>query len=346
MQEQEELFPEQEMNIGQGKEIDSAITLSESEDLEQSASISNRYSQQTVNHWTQFGLLLGMVGVGIIAATFFSIIIVELMVPNAKLFNLEKDLFNPANASALKVMQLVSTVFMFFLPSFLFALIINKKPFSFLGFNRKASFQQIGLVIVIAFMAIVAGGVLSDLNERIPISKHLQESFRKAEDAYQQQVLVIAKMTNFKEYLIALLIIALTPAIVEETFFRGALQKFLVSWFGNPWIAIIVTSIIFSAIHFSYYGFLTRASLGIVLGLLFYYSKNLWLNILAHFLNNAIAVTLLYVYSIQGKPPKDALDDHFPFLLGLISIATLIYLIVIFKRASEDRLVNVGRIDN
>ncbi len=338
MQEQEnkEILPELEAKQEQVQEVFVEYINSEAEKPDSLKEVSPfLYTERTENHWTQFWLLLCMVGVGLVAASFFSLLVVKLMMPQVKLFNLEKELFNPANVTAMKVMQLGSTILMFFLPAVLFALIIRKKPFSFIGFNCKVSFQQIGLVLVIACMAILAGGVLSDLNERIPISKHLQESFKKAEEAYNQQVLAIAKMNNLKDYLIALIIIALTPAIVEETFFRGTLQQFFIRWFGNPWIAILFTSIIFSAIHFSYYGFLTRASLGIVLGLLFYYSKNLWLNILAHFLNNAIAVTLLYVYSMQGKPPKDALDDHFPIVLGLVSAAILVYLIFQFKKASE-----------
>jgi len=277
-----------------------------------------------------------MIGIGLITASLFSLLAVKLMIPHAKIFNLEKELFNPANATAMKVMQIGSTLLMFFLPAYLFATIAYKKPFTYLGFNKKVSYQQILLVIGIACVAIIAGGLLSDLNERIPISKHLQDSFRKAEDEYKEQVMAIAKMNNLFDYLMALMMIALTPAIVEETFFRGTLQQFFIRWFGNPWIGILITSIIFSAIHFSYYGFLTRAGLGIELGLLFYFSKNIWLNIFAHFLNNGIAVTMLYADKLQGKPlSKDALDDHFPITLGIISFILLIYLIIRFKKASE-----------
>jgi membrane protease YdiL (CAAX protease family) len=128
------------------------------------------------------------------------------------------------------------------------------------------------------------------------------------------------------------------PAIVEETFFRGTMQQLFISWFRNPWAGIIVTSILFSAIHMSYYGFLTRAMLGVVLGLLYYYGKSIWLNILAHFLNNAVAITLLYVYSLKGKVSKDALEDHYPLWIGLMATIILIFLLIIFKKKSEDFL--------
>jgi membrane protease YdiL (CAAX protease family) len=125
------------------------------------------------------------------------------------------------------------------------------------------------------------------------------------------------------------------PAFVEETFFRGTLQQLFIRWFRNPWVGIIVTSILFSAIHFSYFGFLTRAMLGVVLGLLFYYGKSIWLNILAHFLNNAVAVTALYLGVLNGKQPKEAMDDHFPLWLSVAGTVFLVYLLINFKKISE-----------
>ena len=291
--------------------------------------------QTRVNYWSQFGLLLALIGAGVVAASIASIIVVKTMMPHVSLFSLDKALLDPANAYAMKVLQLVSTVLMFFMPAFLFGLIAYKKPFTYLGFNANISWKQVGLVVLIAWMALFVGSALGDLNERIPIPKHWQEKFKKAENEYNEQVFAIAKMNNTKEYLLVVLIIALIPAIVEETFFRGMMQRFFVDWFGNPWVAIVLTSVIFSGIHMSYYGFLARAMLGVVLGLLYYYGKSIWLNIMAHFLNNAVAVTALYTYSLKGKLTKDALEDHFPLWLCLIGTVTLVALLINFKKKSE-----------
>ncbi len=288
-----------------------------------------------INYWSQFGLLLGLIGAGVVAGSFASIIVVKAMMPHVSLFSLDKALLDPANANAMKVLQLVSTILMFFLPAFLFGLIAYKKPFPYLGFNINISWKQAGLVVLIAWMALFVGSALGDLNERIPIPKHWQDKFKKAEDEYSEQVFAIAKMDNAKDYILAVIIIALIPAIVEETFFRGMMQRFFTDWFRNPWVAIIFTSIIFSAIHMSYYGFLARAMLGVVLGLLYYYGKSIWLNILAHFLNNAVAVTALYIFSMKGKLTKDALEDHFPLWLCLIGSVTLVALLINFKKKSE-----------
>jgi membrane protease YdiL (CAAX protease family) len=70
----------------------------------------------------------------------------------------------------------------------------------------------------------------------------------------------------------------------------------------KPYWAIVITAIIFSAFHFSYFGFLSRMSLGIVLGCIYYYTKTIWLPMLMHFLNNAIGVTTLYF--VRNNPQK------------------------------------------
>jgi hypothetical protein len=61
--------------------------------------------------------------------------------------------------------------------------------------------------------------VLQELTEMLPWSKATVLKFKAAEDAYNQQVAVIARMDNFLDYLVSVAIIALLPAIFEETLF-------------------------------------------------------------------------------------------------------------------------------
>src|SRR5437762_10427942 len=128
----------------------------------------------------------------------------------------------------------------------------------------------------------------------IPITESLKLKFTKMEADYNKQVEAIIGLNNAGEYILALIIMAFLPALCEETLFRGGLQNFLTRSTRNPWLSILIVSILFSAVHFSFYGFLPRVFLGIVLGLIYYYTGSLWLSILAHFANNAIAVSQFY----------------------------------------------------
>jgi uncharacterized protein len=134
------------------------------------------------------------------------------------------------------------------------------------------------------------------------------------------------------EYILALIIMAFLPALCEETLFRGGLQNFLTRSTKMPWLSIIIVSLLFSAAHFSYYGFLSRFFLGMVLGLLYQYSGKIWLNIIAHFFNNAFALTALYIFKMQGKPLKEAIADNSSSWQGIFALPVLIGLFYLFYK--------------
>jgi membrane protease YdiL (CAAX protease family) len=154
------------------------------------------------------------------------------------------------------------------------------------------------------------------------------------EDAYQKQVEAIVTLNNPIEFISALFIMAFLPALCEEALFRGGLQNFLTRSTRIPWLSILVVSIIFSAVHFSWYGFLSRFFLGIVLGLVFHYSGRLWLSIIAHFFNNALAITLLYIAKQEGKPMQEAMNEGADTLWGLVALPVLIVLFMWFRKIS------------
>jgi membrane protease YdiL (CAAX protease family) len=152
---------------------------------------------------------------------------------------------------------------------------------------------------------------------------------------YKQALMTMMQMHSIADLLINLAAVALVPAIVEELYFRGALQSNLKAWSGNYWIAIIVTSIIFSAFHFSYFGFLSRMGLGIVLGFIFQYTKSIWLCILMHFINNGIAIVALY--SAKGDMAKSdkIMEEHLPMYWGAFAIVLVVNLLKQIKKEAN-----------
>jgi membrane protease YdiL (CAAX protease family) len=164
------------------------------------------------------------------------------------------------------------------------------------------------------------------LNQDIPLSEEWLKKAKELEQTYKDVMLNMAYMKNAGDFILAILVMALAPAIFEEVLFRGAFQQIFIQWTKNAWVGIIITSILFSAIHFSYFGFLPRIALGMILGLIFYYTNNLWLSILQHFLNNAFIVAQLYIVQSQGKSVEEAMDETMPVWWGLIGLALLILL--------------------
>lgn len=278
-------------------------------------------------------ILTGLWIAGFIAGGVLSIP-VWIMMTGKSALQMPEELLKPEYVNAVRVIQVVSTAVTFFLPAFFTALIINRRPAKFLGFSMRFSYRQLFLALGIMFGAAVAAAALATLNEAIPVPQRAADYFRKLEENYSAQVEVITNIRTFSDYVISIVMIALLPALFEETFFRGGMQNLLTRYSHKPWMAILITSFIFSAIHLSYYGFLARLCLGIVLGLIYYYSRSLWLSVAAHFFNNAIAVTQMYVFIRQGKPVREAMNETYPVWWGIIGAAVLYALFILFKKYS------------
>lgn len=289
--------------------------------------------KQVINYPSQFAFLVGLMGIFMVIGGVLIVLIGAntMHVPTAQV---PAELSHPEHISLSRWLNTLASFLTFFLPAILVARIINKKPFSQIGFRSAVSIKQIVLILALTLTSVMLSGALGEFNEWIPIPKKMYEWAKQKEDFYRQTMMSLAIMRSASDYLLGLLVLAACPAIFEEVFFRGALQQIMVGWTKNKWIGIIITSILFSAIHMSYFGFIPRLALGMVLGLIFYHSKNLWLSIFLHFLNNALVVTQLYIMSQKGKPIDKTIDESIPMWWGILALAVLIALFRSFKKES------------
>lgn len=251
---------------------------------------------------------------------------------------MQKGMSDPANSDVMKIIQAMTAIIGFFVPTVVTAALLNKRPMKLLGFSSTdIKPSQVGLVILLVGASLLVATSLSYLTNNTPIPDGWKIKFDRLEDEYNRQVSAIISLKNSKDYIIALIIMAFLPALCEETLFRGGLQNFLTRGTNMPWLSIVVVSILFSLAHFSFYGFLSRFFLGIVLGALFHYSGKLWLSILAHFINNALAITVLYISIQQGKPLQEAMKQDAASFWGILAIPVVIGLFIAFKRISASR---------
>lgn len=291
--------------------------------------------QPRFSPWMQFAILLVLTGVGLVVGSLISIFI-AITYLHIPVTALQDALFKPENANLSRAIQFISTLFAMALPALIFARIVNRKPFSFIGFNSAISGKQVFIIIGIVLIGLILSAALSELNAMIPLSKSLETSFKSMEDNYNKEVFALANMKTTQDYIVSLIIIALLPAVFEEMLFRGCLQPVMINITRNAFVGILITSILFSALHGSFYGFLSRLALGLILGYIFYYSKNLWLSVTFHFLNNALGITQMYALSKKGLLTQQAMsDDTLPLYYGLIAVAALYWAFKFFKKESE-----------
>lgn len=289
------------------------------------------------------GILLAFLGVGVILASFAQLAILFMAMPAGSSFeSLQNDMMramkDPENVNAMRLMQAVGTLLIMFVPAWLYATISWRKPAFWLGFNDKFNLKQLVLAIVIILCASLVASSLADISKAVVSNfPDLNATARRMEDTYNEQVIAMSNLRSWPEYFAAVVLMALLPAIFEEVFFRGAMQNIMIRWMRNAAVAIIVSSLIFSIVHYSIYLFLSRALLGLVLGLLYYYSKNIWLPIIAHFFNNGLAVTQMWILKLNNKNVDvEALDPAIPWYVGLLGAVALFFLFRLYQKYSAE----------
>lgn len=150
---------------------------------------------------------------------------------------------------------------------------------------------------------------------------------RNMEDRLMELTKAMSSYTNLGEMLVAMLVIGILPAIGEELIFRGLLQNKLLGGIKNHHIAIWVTAIIFGAFHMQFFGVVPRIFLGALFGYIYYYSGNIWYPIVAHFINNGLAVLTMYLGPrMVDDWNAEEIDSSVPPLISLISLVICIFL--------------------
>lgn len=199
-----------------------------------------------------------------------------------------------------KYLQIVSQIGTFIVPSLLFAFLINRNVSAYLGFNRRPKLYTLIVSTLLILLCMPFVNWLVGINE----SMQLPEFLRGVERWMQQSEEQAARLTeafmsdtSISSLVINLVMIGILAAFGEELLFRGVLIRLLSGWFKNIHLAVWIAAIVFSAFHLQFYGFIPRFVLGVVLGYLFVWSGSLWVPVLAHFINNALAVVMMYLYN-------------------------------------------------
>lgn len=282
----------------------------------------------------QFFILLGLVCFGLLFSVIVTIILVK-VIPGASLDGIMNA--DPSLAGLARWLQVINTLLMFAVPALLFKLIVRPGR-DYFRFNNKRPAILWLLAIALALAAIPAADLLTWLNEHIPISAQLKAHFKQMESRYDGQMLYMLQLNNWAGFLKSMILIALLPALFEELVFRGCLQQIMLNWIKKPFWAILVTSVIFSAVHMSYFGFLPRIFIGMLLGYVFYYGRNIGLNMIIHFINNGMIITVMFYQNLRTGSMEKALHAQTAPVLSIVGIAVLAALFYYFRQIAKRAL--------
>ena len=244
--------------------------------------------------------------------------------------------------NALKIIQLFSSIGLFIVPPLIYAKLVSESPFIELGINAITNFKSIILTVLIMLMVMPFLSFTIDINSKLILPEFMSAIEEWMKQSEEQSMLLISsflKMDNFLDFLFIFLLVAILPAVGEELLFRGVLQKLFIKWTKKYHLGIWVTAILFSALHMQFYGFLPRLILGVMFGYLFFWSKSLWLPIIAHLLNNGSVVIAAYINpnSINDSEPFSSSENTLLSIsLIIISFITTTFLLLTFKKTQKN----------
>ncbi len=243
---------------------------------------------------------------------------------------------DPANVAYLRYVQIISHLGLFITASLLFAFLVGQHPMAYLQGQRSPNGRSLWLSAAIMLAAVPLVYYLGYLNQSLSLPesfKALESWMRQMEDSAEEITRLLLDVSSWQGLLFNLFMIAVIPAIGEEFIFRGALQRIFRQWTGSTHVAVLLAAVLFSAMHLQFFGFLPRLLLGILLGYMMVYTKNIWVPVFAHFFNNAAAVILYYGISQSGSEfDMDSVGEMpMAWLPALVSLGVLLFLFSLLK---------------
>lgn len=216
--------------------------------------------------------------------------------------NLLEGISDPAShpeiSNALLLMQGIgSAVGLIFVPWY-YLKYSEKHTITVLFKDEKQWFLLFGMILISVIGLAIASSPIVEWNASVEFPEWMGAFGRWAKESEAAAEAIIKTITRDltpMTFIFTFIVVAVIPAIGEELVFRGLIQSELVRALKNPHVAIWVASAIFSAVHLQFFGFFPRLLIGAFMGYLFFWSGNLWVPIIGHFINNGLQVVGLYL---------------------------------------------------
>jgi uncharacterized protein len=129
--------------------------------------------------------------------------------------------------------------------------------------------------------------------DKIPIPDVIERFLEPIKQMIEEMYMMLVGSTTVPELLLVIFIVAFIPAIAEEFLFRGLVQRSFERVLGS-WKGVVLAGVIFGAYHLNPFSLIPLALLGIYLGFLTMRSESIWVSVVAHFFNNAVACIAVY----------------------------------------------------
>lgn len=259
---------------------------------------------------TRLLVLLVLMGVGLIFASVLSILLIK---------------------QGLLTLLTVQDLLAFIVPAIVAMAIFYRRPFHAMGLDRAPGWLSLVVIILFYIASLPAMNWLVSFNEAMSLPSWmggLESWMREAEDAAAEATQRILDINSAGMLAGSVFVVGFMAGLSEEMLFRGAMLRTMQDSRLGTHAVVWIVAILFSAFHMQFYGFIPRMVLGLWLGYLFVWTRNLWVPIIAHTLNNSTVVVFSYLTN-KGLVPEGFADN-----IGIPAEGALPWLAIVSFMAS------------
>ncbi|MHA7877441.1 MAG: CPBP family intramembrane glutamic endopeptidase [Bacteroidota bacterium] len=200
----------------------------------------------------------------------------------------------------------------------------------------------ITLGLVLACMVINTWFIQWNMTIKLPTWLRTFEAWAQEKEAVLQRItILVTSFHSLAELGIGILVIGIIPAIGEELLFRGLVQTIFHQLTNNIHLAIGMSALVFSTIHFQFYGLVPRLLLGALFGYIYGWTRNLLFPIVAHWFNNTLTLLLCFLYQ-QGIVPYNILNTPPPPCFVRVCFAIAMFILAYYLRRYGQRTRQVS----
>ncbi|MGL4632464.1 MAG: lysostaphin resistance A-like protein [Leadbetterella sp.] len=298
----------------------------------------SKFNQNEVNPGAKLLVSLGIVLIMFVFSSLIGLILLAaiLGVSLGEMSSLNAILEASPNRWGIMIATQGLNSFLLFIGSaFIFLMFIEKKTFSYFNIHSLSNPKWMGVAFVIQLVSLPFNGSLQAWNKglRLPaFMADIEKALKSMETQLEAQVELMLNFDSFWQLIPTFLVIAVIAGIGEELIFRGIIQRKLLAIFGNHHAAIWVAAIIFSAIHFQFYGFFPRVFLGAMFGYFYYWSGNIWVPIACHIFNNGLALFIFYGVRQKAVSQEFETMENVPIIGAIASLVLTVGLMYVFQK--------------
>ena len=247
------------------------------------------------------------------------------------------------NVQLFRIATLIGQVVFILLPTILLVKLRGERIAEFFRLGIP-DYKEIVLTVVAVFalQQVLQGYV--ELQDAIPLPEPLQRIIDEFKRMFEETYRNLVTAHSPAEFIFVVFVIGLTPAICEEMLFRGLVQRS----FEKVTVGLqgaFITGVIFAGFHLIPYSFVPLAVLGVYFGFIVYRSQNITVAISAHFFNNFVACTAVYlqlnddfVAIAPHRAPTSSLMFSNTIVFGVVFLVATYYFIRVTEPAEHSQV--------